>query len=206
MASSFLGMVMAFFQRHVSISFDFESGSLTRFTRPQYPWNSLREGLVNAFAHGDYTSFSGGVYASVYPDRIEILNSERLPKGISAESLCRETHDSILVNPNISHVFYLYELIERVGRGTFKITQECREYGMRLPKWKSGASGVRLTFFAAERYGRQPLELNERQEDSLRHLNSGDKITRQDYAERFAKGLTDRRHGETCPCWITIVY
>ncbi len=187
-----LGMVMAFFQRHVSISSDFESGSLTRSTRPQYPWNSLREGLVNAFAHRDYASFSGGVTASVYPDRIEILNSGRLPKGISVESLRRETHDSILVNPDISHVFYLYELMERVGRGTFKIVQECREYGMRLPEWKSGASGVRLTFFTAERNGRQPLELNERQEELLRHLNAGDKITRQEYAERFAKRVTDR--------------
>jgi ATP-dependent DNA helicase RecG len=186
------GMVMAFFQRHVSISSDFESGSLTRVTRAQYPWNSLREGLVNAFAHRDYASFSGGVTASVYPDRIEILNSGRLPKGISAESLRRETHDSILVNPDISHVFYLYELMERVGRGTFKIVQECREYGMRLPEWKSGASGVRLTFFAAERNGRQSLELNERQENLLHHLNPGDKITRQEYAERFAMGVTDR--------------
>lgn len=189
---SLLGLVMAFFQRHVSISSDFEPGSLTRSTRPQYPWNSLREGLVNAFAHRDYASFSGGVYASVYPDRIEILNSGRLPKGISAESLRRESHESILVNPDISHVFYLYELMERVGRGTFKIIQECREYGMRLPEWKSGASGVRLTFFAAEGHRRQPLELNERQEDLLRHLKTGDTISRQDYAERFAKGVTDR--------------
>jgi len=101
---------------------------------------------MNAFAHRDYASFSGGVYASVYPDRIEILNSGRLPKGISAESLRRESHESILVNPDISHVFYLYELMERVGRGTFKIIQECREYEMWLPEWKSGASGVRLTF------------------------------------------------------------
>ena len=187
-----LGMVMAFFQRHVSISSDFESGSLTRTTRPQYPWNSLREGLVNAFAHRDYASFSGGITASVYPSRIEIRNSGRLPKGISAESLRRETHDSILVNPDISHVFYLYELMERVGRGTFKIVQECREYGMRLPEWKSGASGVRLTFFAVGRHGAQSLELNERQKKLLGHLSHGDTITRQEYVARFAMGVTDR--------------
>lgn len=187
-----LRMVMAFFQRHVSISSDFESGSLTRSTRPQYPWSSLREGVVNAFAHRDYASFSGGVTVSVYPDRIEIRNSGRLPKGISAESLRRETHDSILVNPDISHVFYLYELMERVGRGTFKIVQECREYGMRLPEWKSGASGVRLTFFAADQRGAKTLALNERQVELLRHLSPGDTITRQEYVERFASGVTDR--------------
>ena len=174
------------------ISSDFESGSLTRTTRPQYPWNSLREGLVNAFAHRDYASFSGGVTTSVYPNRIEIRNSGRLPKGISAESLRRETHDSILVNPDISHVFYLYELMERVGRGTFKIVQECREYGMRLPEWKSGASGVRLTFFAVDLHGAQSLELNERQEKLLRHLSQGNTITRQEYVARFAMGVTDR--------------
>ena len=187
-----LGMVMTFFQRHVSISSDFESGSLTRVTRPQYPWNALREGLVNALAHRDYASFSGGVTASVYPNRIEIRNSGCLPKGISAESLRRESHDSILVNPDISHVFYLYELMERVGRGTFKIMQECREYGMRLPEWKSGPSGVRLTFFAVDQHGAQSLELNERQRKLLDHLSHGDTITRKEYVVRFAMAVTSR--------------
>ena len=40
------------------------------------------------------------------------------------------------MNPDISHVFYLHELMERVGRGTFKIVEECRSLGMRLPEWK----------------------------------------------------------------------
>jgi len=187
-----LDKVMDFFQRHVSISSEFESGSLARTTRPQYPWDSLREGLVNAFAHRDYAAFSGGVTAGVYPDRIEIWNSGKLPRGISAESLRRETHDSVLVNPDISHVFYLYELMERVGRGTFKIVQECREYGMRLPEWKSGRSGVRLTFFAADMHQRGPVLLNERQKELIGALKPGETVTRQEYVERFAGGITDR--------------
>ena len=144
---------------------------------------------MNAFAHRDYASFSGGVTASVYPDRIEIWNSGRLPKGISPESLRRETHESILVNPDISHVFYLYELMERVGRGTFRIVQECREYGMRLPEWKSGQGGVRLTFFAADKHELGPPALNERQRQLLGVLKPGKSIARHDYVERFAAGI-----------------
>jgi len=37
-----LDRVMDFFQRHVSIGAEFRAGSLTRTSRPQYPWDSLR--------------------------------------------------------------------------------------------------------------------------------------------------------------------
>ena len=187
-----LGKVMDFFRRHVSISSEFTSGSLTRTSRPQYPWHALREGMVNAFAHRDYASFAGSVAVSIYPDRIEIRNSGRLPKGISAQSLLRETHDSILVNPDISHVFYLYELMERVGRGTFKIVQECRDNGMRLPEWKSIAGTVRLTFYSADQYQTQPAKLNERQRELLGKLQYGDTVNRLEYIELYKGAISDR--------------
>ncbi len=129
---------------------------------------------------------------SVYPDRIEIRNSGRLPKGITAQSLLRETHDSILVNPDICHVFYLYELMERVGRGTYTIVQECREMGMRLPVWKNIAGTVRLTFFAADQYQTQPIKLNERQQELLGKLQYGDTLNRLEYIEFYKGAISER--------------
>lgn len=148
--------------------------------------------MVNAFAHRDYASFSGGVTVSIYPDRIEIQNSGSLPKGITAQSLLRETHDSILVNPDICHVFYLYELMERVGRGTYKIVQECREMGMRLPEWKNIAGTVRLTFYAADQYQTQPVKLNERQRELLAKLQYGDTVNRLEYIKLYKDAISDR--------------
>jgi ATP-dependent DNA helicase RecG len=184
---------MAFLRRHTPIGAEFRAGQLTRDTRPMYPFNALREGLVNALVHRDYAAFSGSVSVSIYPDRIEIWNTGRLPRGISPRDLPLASHPSILVNPDIGHVFYLHELMERVGRGTYKIAQECRSFGMRVPEWKNVGSGVRLTLYAAR--GDEPArpDLNERQRELLAALGAGEQIRVPDYVERFGRGITTRQ-------------
>jgi ATP-dependent DNA helicase RecG len=184
---------MTFLKRHVAIAAEFRLGQLSRETRPQYPFNSLREGLVNALVHRDYAAFSGGVSVSIYPGRVEIWNSGRLPLGLTPDKLLASTHDSILVNPDISHVFYLQELMERVGRGTFKIVQECKELGMQQPEWRNAVSGVRLTLHAATGQLSMPIELNGRQMAVLNQVNTGQSIRLNEFLERFGGGISERQ-------------
>jgi ATP-dependent DNA helicase RecG len=184
---------MAFLERHVAIAAEFREGQLRRESRPKYPFNALREGLVNALVHRDYAAFSGSVSVSVYPDRVEIWNTGKLPPGLSPRDLLLASHSSILVNPDISHIFFLHELMERVGRGTFKTAQECRDSGMRVPEWKNIGSGVRLTMFAAHPGIRASIDLNNRQKELLKALKSGEQIRVADYVERFGHGITDRQ-------------
>lgn len=86
---------------------------------------------------------------------------------------------------DVGHVFYLHELMERVGRGTYKIVQQCRQLGMPLPEWKKVSSGVRLTLFAAKAGTKGKPELNERQEALLKSLKPGQRITIREYMDRF---------------------
>jgi ATP-dependent DNA helicase RecG len=183
---------MAFLKRHVTIAAEFHEGQLSRESKPKYPFNSLREGLVNALVHRDYAAFSGSVSVSVYTDRVEIWNTGKLPRGISPRDLVLASHSSILVNPDIAHVFYLHELMERVGRGTYKIAQECRDFGMRLPEWKNVGAGVRLTLFAAKA-GTPITDLNDRQQELLAALKPGEEIRVPEFVERFGQGITDRQ-------------
>lgn len=183
---------MAFLKRHVAIGAEFREGQLPRETKPQYPFNALREALVNALVHRDYAAFSGSVSVSIYPERVEVWNTGKLPRGITPRDLLLASHSSILVNPDIGHVFYLHELMERVGRGTFKIAQECRDLGMRLPDWKNVGSGVRLTMFAAKA-GKATIDLNERQKELLDALKPGEEIRVPEFVERFGHGITDRQ-------------
>lgn len=183
---------MVFLKRHVPIAAEFREGQLSRESKPKYPFHSLREGLVNALVHRDYSAFSGSVSVSVYPDRIEIWNTGKLPDGISPRDLARPSHSSILVNPDIAHVFFLHELMERVGRGTYKIAQECRDFGMRLPEWKNIGAGVRLTLFAAKA-GPPSSDLNDRQRTLVVTLKPGEEIRVPEYVDRFGQGITDRQ-------------
>jgi ATP-dependent DNA helicase RecG len=192
-AFKLLELAMDFLKRHVPISSEFREGQLQRESKPWYPFSALREGLVNALVHRDYAAFSGSVSVNVYPDRVEIWNTGKLPRGLSPRDLLLTSHSSILVNPDIGHVFYLHELMERVGRGTYKIAQECRDLGMRLPEWKNVGAGVRLTMFAAKAGAPTSFDLNERQKELLSTLQPGDQIRVAEFVVRFGHGITDRQ-------------
>lgn len=176
----------------VRIQSRFATGGLRREDQPEYSLEALREGLVNAIAHRDYSSFSGGLTVSLYPGRLEIWNSGRLPKELQPIDLKR-VHPSIPTNPDICHILYLRRLMERVGRGTQKIIAASKELGAVAPRWVDRPSGVTLTLFAADHRHSGALELNIRQRALLRALRPGDRVHPNDYAQSVADQVSLRQ-------------
>ena len=176
-----LQMVFEMIQRHTPISASFDGG-LQRTDRPAYPEAALREGLVNAFVHRDYSNFTGGISVDVYPGRLVIWNSGSLPEGLKIGDLTKE-HPSMPRNPDIAQVFFLHALMERIGRGTQKIVSACKEVGLPAPKWKADQTGVTLTFRAGVKTGAAKLNLRERK--ILGELKPGETIRLPEYCERL---------------------
>lgn len=121
----------------------FRPGRDQREDLTAYDAIAIREAIVNAFVHRDYSAYSGGLRVSVYHSRIEVWNSGHLPEGITPGRL-REEHDSVVVNPDIAGIFNLHGLIERVGRGTQYIVEASRRLGATPPVWSDTATGVTL--------------------------------------------------------------
>ena len=169
----------------------FSEESLKRDQRKRYAPRALREALVNALVHRDYSAYSGGARIAVYPSRIEFWNSGSLPDELSTSDLKRE-HPSVPVNPDIAKVFYLRGQMEQLGRGTLKIMRACEEIGARKPVWKDSKSGVTLTIYAADKLPLESSEFNERQAAYLEATQPGSAISPADYAATFAQGLTPR--------------
>ncbi len=111
----------------------------------KFPPKALQEGVINALMHRDYTSPSSSVSISIYPDRFVVSNSGHLPDGLKVSEL-KKSHRSHPVNPDIAHVVFLRGLIDKLGRGTIKVVEECREAGLKDPVWKETKDGVTLTF------------------------------------------------------------
>lgn len=169
----------------------FSEESLKRDQRTRYAPRALREALVNALVHRDYSAYSGGARVAVYPSRIEFWNSGRLPDEISTSDLKRE-HPSVPVNPDIAKVFYLRGQMEQLGRGTLKIVKACEEIGARKPVWKDAKSGVTLTIYAADEPPLMASDFNGRQAAFLEATQPGSAISPAEYAATFAEGLTPR--------------
>jgi ATP-dependent DNA helicase RecG len=170
----------------------FNQDPTRRSDRSVYDPQALREGIVNAFVHRDYAPYSGGLRVSIYPSRIEIWNSGRLPEGMSVAALRRQ-HDSIPPNPDIAHVFYLRGLMEQVGRGTELIIRRCKALGAPAPTWKDAPTGVTLTLFSRTRGPGDDSQLNSRQVRLIEEMEDNEVFNLKVYLERFARDVTDRQ-------------
>jgi ATP-dependent DNA helicase RecG len=110
-----------------------------------FPKRALQEGIINALMHRDYSRISGSITISVYPDKFIISNSGKLPDDLEVKDL-KKNHDSHPVNPDIAHIVFLNGLIDKLGRGTIKMIEECKDIGLRVPVWKETSNSVVLTF------------------------------------------------------------
>ena len=146
-ALQMLEEVLNFIERNTASQAVFTEGKAQRLMRTQYPMKAVREGLVNAFAHRDYASCSGGIRVEIGRKTLSIWNSGSLPDGISLKTL-KSGHVSVLRNPDIANYFYTRRYMEMLGRGSLLIQQECEKAGNKEPKWEVDDTGVTLTFFA----------------------------------------------------------
>ena len=121
---------------------------MQRIERYFVPEAALREALLNALCHKDY---SGGVpiQISVYEDRLYIANCGRLPQDWTIENLMSK-HASTPFNPNIAHTFYLAGFIESWGRGIEKICNACSEDGVPQPNYSIHPGDIMIEFLAPE--------------------------------------------------------
>ena len=89
-----------------------------RIDHRAYPESALREALLNAVIHRDY-SFSASTLISCYADRIEIISAGGLVQGFSLSDVVMGI--SVCRNPKLANVFYRLDLIEAYGTGLKKI-------------------------------------------------------------------------------------
>lgn len=91
---------------------------LDRIDERDYPEAAIREALLNAIVHRDYT-YSGSIMISVYDDRMEFVSIGGLVRGLTEKDI--RTGISQTRNKNLANVFYRLRLIEAYGTGIQRI-------------------------------------------------------------------------------------
>ncbi len=119
-----------------------------RIERYFVPDSALREAILNAICHKDY-SRSVPIQISVYENQLYIGNVGRLPEHWTLDDLLGK-HTSIPFNPAIANVFYLAGHIESWGRGIEKIFSACKEENVPAPQFKVHPGDIMLHFTAPE--------------------------------------------------------
>ncbi len=142
---SLIERAIEFVQRHSLQGFDI--GAVRRTERWSLPPVALREAVVNAVVHADYTQRGAPIRVSIFDDRVEIENPGLLPPGLTVEDLRRGI--SKLRNRVIGRVFQELGLIEQWGSGIQCMSAACREAGLPAPALEEIGTHFRVTLRTA---------------------------------------------------------
>lgn len=183
---------MEFIRRNTRVRFEL-TGDATRSQTWEYPLIALREAVVNAICHREYT-IPSHVEVRIHEDRLEVWSPGRLPHGIRLQDLLH-SHSSVLRNLGISTVLYDLALVERWGSGIQRMREACEEDRVPPPVF-SEDQGFLVTFrtdpFHTEYLRSQGL--NNRQIGIVLTIREFGKITNSEIQKAF--GVSKRQASE----------
>lgn len=172
---------MGFVRKNTNVKFVM-TGKPEREEVWDYPLEAVREAVINAVCHRDYTIMSH-IEIRIYDEELIVWSPGGLPLGFTMEDLFKP-HASKLRNKGIAEVFFDTKIIEQWGSGIEKIQNYCREAGLPEPVFEE-YQGFRVIFRRGifnEEYLRG-LGLNERQIEAFLYVKEKGKITNKEYQE-----------------------
>ncbi len=162
---------------------------IQRIEKLEYPEAALREAILNAIVHKDYTDTT--IQLSVYDDKLMLWNPGKLPVDIPLEKLTKK-HPSRPRNKHIAETFFRAGYIESWGRGIEKILTAFQEAGLPEPIFEETWGGVMVTFLKdiyTEEHLRT-LDINERQIRAILFIKEHGSITNTAYQKLNNLGKT----------------
>jgi len=156
-----------------------------RLERPEYPDIAIREALLNAIAHRDYSRVGSFIQVRLFADRLEVQSPGGLAGGLTIENILWEQYTR---NPTLTRLLEDLGYVERRGVGVDLMVQAMRAAGLPDPIFADHGTSFWVTLQSAA--GPEPVDerfkdLNERQERALAHLREHGRITNREYVTLF---------------------
>ena len=180
-----------FIYRHMKVGRRIEGFAGVEYR--EYPQAAVRETIVNAVVHRDYSRRGQSIRIFMFDDRIEVYSPGTLPPGVSIEKMRRLEPQSVQRNPIIVGV--LRDLgsryIERLGTGIRRMAQAMTEHGLPRPHFEEVGSEFRVTLIGPGERFMQEIKtrpawaegLNERQVEAVLYVGKHGQISRGEYAD-----------------------
>ncbi len=152
----------------------------------EIPRIALREALLNALTHTDYSLQGAPIRVAIFDDRIEIENPGLLPYGLTIEDI--QEGFSKLRNRVIARIFRELKQTEQWGSGIQRIMKACSEAGLEYPRFEEVSNNrFRVTLY---RKRIKPIYLDETDRKILDLLKQEGPLSTKFIAQHI--GLTER--------------
>jgi predicted HTH transcriptional regulator len=147
------------------------------------PAAAVREAIINAAVHADYSQRGAPIRLAFFDDRLEIENPGLLPFGITVQDM--RDGVSRLRNRVIGRVFQELGYIEQWGSGIKKMSAACRDAGIEEPRLEEVGTRFRVTIRRSSA-PRQPA-LDKTNRAIVAALSSGLGLTTNEIATRIGR-------------------
>ena len=188
-----------FVNRHLPVAARIESGKLERVETPIIPFDAIREALINALCHRDYSIYQGSIGLAIYDDKMEIFNDGGFLPGVTLEKI--KHGFSRLRNPIIADVLYKCRLIERWGRGIQEIIKNCMAAGDPEPEFSIDEAEFKIIFkfpsslkppVMSSPPRKEKISLTRRQEEILNILKQAQELTAKEIISKLKNPPAER--------------
>ncbi len=168
-----------YIKEHIAVMSMLDPLKVEREDISEYPLFSIRELVVNAVCHRDYSEQGSKAIIKMFDDCIEFYNPGGLAKDITPENIAQKQFSR---NPVIAKALSKIRYIEELGEGWDKIIKEHKKHPLkpRLPKISADRSSMLVTLFSTKakfEEKKEALALNERQKRILNRLKKEGMIT-----------------------------
>ncbi len=135
--------IQIFLENHLNIKSEFEG--FRRKDILEIPMTALREGIINAIVHRDYSNQGRDIKIGIYDDIVEVISPGGLPSTLTIEQIY--SGRSEIRNRVLARVFKELDFIEKWGSGINRMINLCKNAGLKVPEIKETGDSIVLTFY-----------------------------------------------------------
>lgn len=125
-----------------------KSGRITdiqRIDEYEIPIVAIREAIINAVVHRDYSILGSDIKVAIFDDRLEITSPGALPKTLDVEDILEGRSE--IRNRVIARFFKEIKYIEQWGTGIRRIVKECNDKGLVFPTIKESGNFFKIILY-----------------------------------------------------------
>lgn len=161
---------------------------LTHEETLEYPFNAVRELLINSVAHRDYNAQGDCIHLNIFSNQLEVTSPGGLPGPMTVKNLLKARFSR---NPVIVQILADLGFVERLGYGLDRVVTSMRENSLPPPHFEETSGVFRVTLrnetesslSSTDLSDYQLEDLNSRQVSALNYLLSRRRITNHAYQE-----------------------
>ncbi|MDF2577302.1 MAG: hypothetical protein K0S74_786 [Chlamydiales bacterium] len=188
--------VLKFIRRNTSLGAKIEGPR--RKDVPEYSLLIIREVLINALVHADYSIRGMSPRVSIFSNRMEIESPGMLPFGYTLDDFMAGV--SRVRNKVITRVFRELKLMEEWGTGYKRIAEACNKENCPIPHWEELGTAIRVTIYPCAAVLEKQVKINpienkdltSRQEAILQILQEKDKISAKEIHAKLGSNISER--------------